>query len=308
MPPPFDINSTSPAGSDLISSFPADEQANRAEIEEWLTFISDPATGLIRDSVLPGAFPAGTSMLFVQTAAPTGWTKSTTHDNKALRLVSGTITTGGTVAFTTAFASKSVAGSISNTVATGSNSSETVSGTTGGTAPSGSISSTTATGSIGNTTAGGTVGSHVLTDAEMPSHTHTFSDTTSSSGSHNHNVDTRFAGDSGTVILVMSTAGTPDGADQVTETDGAHTHTVSGTTSSAGSDNGHSHSFSGSSHNHTFSGVSHSHTFTGNSHTHSFTSSTHTHTFTGVSHGHTFTGTAIDLAVQYVDVIRANKD
>jgi hypothetical protein len=51
------------------------------------------------------AFPTGTLMLFQQTAAPTGWTKQTTHDNKALRVVTGTAGTGGTVAFTTAFAS-----------------------------------------------------------------------------------------------------------------------------------------------------------------------------------------------------------
>jgi hypothetical protein len=50
------------------------------------------------------AFPAGTLMLFVQTSAPTGWTKSTTHNNKALRVVSGTAGSGGSVAFTTAFA------------------------------------------------------------------------------------------------------------------------------------------------------------------------------------------------------------
>jgi hypothetical protein len=59
----------------------------------------------------PGVFtgawaylPAGTTMLFAQTAAPTGWTKSTTHNNKALRVVSGAASSGGTVAFTTAFA------------------------------------------------------------------------------------------------------------------------------------------------------------------------------------------------------------
>jgi hypothetical protein len=51
-----------------------------------------------------GGFTAGTLMLFQQTAAPTGWTKQTTHDNKALRIVSGTAGTGGSVAFTTAFA------------------------------------------------------------------------------------------------------------------------------------------------------------------------------------------------------------
>ena len=50
--------------------------------------------------------PSGTAMMFVQTSAPTGWTKSTTHDNKALRVVSGTASTGGSVAFTTAFASQ----------------------------------------------------------------------------------------------------------------------------------------------------------------------------------------------------------
>lgn len=60
--------------------------------------------------------PAGTVMLFVQTAAPTGWTKSTTHDNKALRVVSGTVTTGGSAGFTTAFGTPSVSGSLSGSV------------------------------------------------------------------------------------------------------------------------------------------------------------------------------------------------
>lgn len=54
--------------------------------------------------------PSGTAMLFVQTAAPTGWTKSTAHNNKALRVVSGTASSGGSVAFTTAFASGLSAG------------------------------------------------------------------------------------------------------------------------------------------------------------------------------------------------------
>jgi microcystin-dependent protein len=51
-------------------------------------------------------------MLFAQTAAPTGWTKSTTHDNKALRVVSGSASSGGSVAFTTAFASQAVTGTV----------------------------------------------------------------------------------------------------------------------------------------------------------------------------------------------------
>lgn len=65
-----------------------------------------------------GGFPAGTLMLFQQTAAPTGWTKQTTHNNKALRVVSGTASTGGSVAFTTAFASKGVAGTVGATTLT----------------------------------------------------------------------------------------------------------------------------------------------------------------------------------------------
>ena len=59
------------------------------------------------------AFPSGTRMLFQQTSAPTGWTKVTTHNNKALRVVSGTAGSGGSVAFTTALASKTPSGTVS---------------------------------------------------------------------------------------------------------------------------------------------------------------------------------------------------
>jgi len=59
------------------------------------------------------SFTSGTVMLFVQTSAPTGWTKSTAHNNKALRLVSGTAGSGGSAAFTTAFGTPSVSGSVS---------------------------------------------------------------------------------------------------------------------------------------------------------------------------------------------------
>lgn len=87
--------------------------------------------------------PAGSVMLFVQTSAPTGWTKSTTHNNKALRVVSGTASSGGSVAFTTAFASQGVSGSVSTSV-------------------SGSVS--------------GGVGSTTLSTNEMPSHGHSATD------------------------------------------------------------------------------------------------------------------------------------
>ena len=64
------------------------------------------------------AFPTGTVMLFAQTTAPTGWTKSTAHNDKALRVVSGTAGSGGTVAFTSAFASQAVNASVGNTTLT----------------------------------------------------------------------------------------------------------------------------------------------------------------------------------------------
>ena len=48
-------------------------------------------------------FPAGTRMLFQQSTAPTGWTKDTTVNDKALRVVSGAVGSGGSVAFSTLF-------------------------------------------------------------------------------------------------------------------------------------------------------------------------------------------------------------
>ncbi len=55
--------------------------------------------------------PAGTKMLFQQTAAPTGWTKDTTHNNKALRVVSGAASSGGATNFTTVFGTPKTTGS-----------------------------------------------------------------------------------------------------------------------------------------------------------------------------------------------------
>lgn len=93
----------------------------------------DAATGLTNTSSL--GFPTGTLMLFQQTAAPTGWTKQTTHNDKALRVVSGTASSGGTSAFTTVFA----------------NQTPTI------------------------TTSGLSAGATTLSTAQMPSHTHTLS-------------------------------------------------------------------------------------------------------------------------------------
>lgn len=49
--------------------------------------------------------PSGTRMLFHQTNAPNGWTKDVTHNDKALRVVSGAAGSGGSIDFTAAFVS-----------------------------------------------------------------------------------------------------------------------------------------------------------------------------------------------------------
>jgi hypothetical protein len=80
----------------------------------------------------PNAFPSGTRMVFVQQSAPTGWTKFTTHNDVALRVISGN--TGGTY----------------------------VSG-------SGSFSAVFA---MNRATTGGAVVQHTLTESQIPSHRH----------------------------------------------------------------------------------------------------------------------------------------
>jgi len=80
----------------------------------------DTSAGAIRKATptnISPSFPAGTSMLFQQTAAPTGWTKQTTHNNKAIRLQTGVVTTGGGDAFTTVFGAGKV--TASHTLSTG---------------------------------------------------------------------------------------------------------------------------------------------------------------------------------------------
>jgi hypothetical protein len=73
------------------------------------------ATNLTGCNSIPDFIAGGSLVTFQQTSAPTSWTKQTTHDNKALRVVSGTATPGGTTAFTSVFASRTPAGSVSVT-------------------------------------------------------------------------------------------------------------------------------------------------------------------------------------------------
>ena len=59
--------------------------------------------GTVQTTAATAAFVAGTRMSFQQTAAPTGWTKDTTAaiDDSMLRFVTGSASSGGSVAFST---------------------------------------------------------------------------------------------------------------------------------------------------------------------------------------------------------------
>lgn len=63
------------------------------------------------------AFASGTRMLFQQTNAPTGWTKenTATYNDAALRFVTGSISTSGSLAFSSTMANRSLSGSVGAT-------------------------------------------------------------------------------------------------------------------------------------------------------------------------------------------------
>jgi len=171
----------------------------------------NPSTGTLTANAFSGVFPTGTLMLFQQTAAPTGWTKQATHNNKALRVVTGSASSGGTTAFTSVFASRTPAGTVSGTNASGAVSAYTL-----------------------------------VSPTDIPSHGHqqTVSQTTATTAGPN-------------------TRGTNTNASNAGSTQ---------STQATGSGGGHSHGFTQP----TWSG--------------------------------SFTGTALDFAVQYVDLIIAAKD
>lgn len=56
-------------------------------------------------------FASGTVSVFQQTSAPVGWTKITTHNDKALRVVSGAAGSGGATAFSSVFGAGKSSGS-----------------------------------------------------------------------------------------------------------------------------------------------------------------------------------------------------
>jgi len=94
-----------------------------------------------------GIFPQTTMTVFFESSAPVGWAKSTAHNDKALRVVSGTGGgSGGSTAFTTVFASQPISDTITVT---------------------------------------GTVNNEALSVLEIASHSHPAS--TGPAGSHQHN-------------------------------------------------------------------------------------------------------------------------
>jgi len=146
-------------------------------------------------------FPAGTKMVFRQSSAPTGWTKDTTAslDDTALRVVVGTVSTGGTHAL-----SSPPSFSHTHTFTGGSNTTSS----SGAHTHSDSFASA----------------AHTLTTSEMPAHTHTVA-----GGARNFS--TQGSGGSG--------AGNEGGFTYYAATDstgggGSHTHALSGSVTSGG--------------------------------------------------------------------------
>lgn len=62
----------------------------------------------------------GATMLFSQTSAPTGWTKVTTYDDYAVRVTSGSVSTGGLINFSSIHDTKNISTPYSVPVTTGS--------------------------------------------------------------------------------------------------------------------------------------------------------------------------------------------
>ena len=228
------------------------------------------------------AFPSGTKMLFQQTSAPTGWTKVTSSvDNKALRIVSGSVSSGGNQAFTSAFASRTPAGSVGTTG--NSSASFSANATTGNSSASFSANATTGNSgaSTSNVSTSGNVNNHTLSTNQMPSHSHSFQIRYHDYYENNH--------------APQRTSG------------GSNSYGNQNTNNTGGS-GAHSHGFSGSSHSHNVNNHTHSVSVSGNTGNH-----THSVAVSGNTGNHThnagaFSGTAMDFAVQYIDVIIATKD
>lgn len=126
-------------------------EGDRAVKAELVTKIA-AAEARMGSRVAATGFPRGTRMLFQQSSAPTGWTKDTSHNDKALRVVSGAVGSGGSKGFAATFGRPRVSGSVISRVS-------------------------------------GRTANHRLTVAEMPSHRHGWSGSASFIRSTGHSAD-----------------------------------------------------------------------------------------------------------------------
>jgi len=176
-----------------------------ADDDAWINFASfdqlnDTMSLTVQDLTVngTGVIPSGSKMLFQQTSAPTGWTKDTTHNNKALRIVTGSVSTGGTNSFTNAL-----------------NSTKTVNGTTG----------------TSSVTISGSTASHTLTVSQIPSHSHTATVYEEGGGPGQPNFDARSGGFTSTHTTsdINNTGGSQGHSHNISLTSGSHSHSFSDT-------------------------------------------------------------------------------
>lgn len=142
------LNSSNPAATDALAQADDHLRLIKAAIKATFPNITGAVTltqaqiNALADTV---PAPQGTKMLFRQSTAPNSWVKDTSDDNAAIRVVSGSVGSGGSAGFTNAF-----------------NTAFTISGTTGG---SGTLS-----------TSASTTGSTTLSVSQLPAHNHTFTE------------------------------------------------------------------------------------------------------------------------------------
>jgi hypothetical protein len=217
------------------------------------------------------SIPSGTVMSFFQAAAPTGWTKVTNAavDNAALRLVTGTGGgSGGSTGFTTTFTSYTPGGSVSSS---GSCTPQGSVSSSGNCTPQGSISLSGL--SVSGLSVSGSVTDTTLSEGQLASHTHLYA-------------------------LAPATLGAPNGGGRIQQPDSPNEPT-----SATGGNQGHNHGWFG---NVTGGSVTGNASFNGDN-TNVNVNSSFNGNNTGVSVNSSFSGNAINLAVQYVDIISCTK-
>lgn len=127
-------------------------------------FIALPAS---KGNPQNNSFVPGTLLLFQQTAAPTYWTKQVTHNDKVLRVVSGTASSGGTNAFSTVMAQTVVGNTTIDSTTQGvhAHGSNAPANSSGGGIPGGGAFpvNQTGTGATINNSTGGTAHNHTIT-------------------------------------------------------------------------------------------------------------------------------------------------